>query len=190
MAVKFDLTDQSREAVMDASPWIVRDRLGRDAARGQDRETMRRRGINTIADPRRFVYVEACGTIGNAALARLGRQRPVAVGGVSRTVISIWTASDRGLPQYRIVRDGCFRIATPLPGRDAPSDIRAIRVHAFERPPADGAAPAAAESGAAHADQQGVHARRALPAGAVDPAAGKGRSSIAAGGEPFEVRIP
>jgi hypothetical protein len=46
--------------------------------------------------------------------------------------------SDRGLPQYRIVRDGCFTIATPLPAGTRAPDIRAIRVHAFARPAAGG----------------------------------------------------
>ena len=93
-------------------------------------------GINKIADPRRFVFVEACGTVGNAALA-------VSVGSRSRQSRSVgpeWTPSDRGLPQYRIVRDGCFTIATPLPAGTRAPDIRALRVHAFERPAADGKA--------------------------------------------------
>ena len=57
--------------------------------------------------------------------------------------VILWTPSDRGLPQYRIARDGCFRIATPLPSGIRASEIRAIRVQAFERPPAKGAAPRA-----------------------------------------------
>jgi hypothetical protein len=81
-------------------------------------------GLNKIPDPRRFVHVEACGTVGNAALS------------LSIGVHDQWIPSDRGLPQYRIVRDDCFRIATPLPPGTRPSDIHALRVHAFERPAA------------------------------------------------------
>ncbi len=121
----FDLTNQSREAVMDASPWtyaIASVEMRREGKVAADPPT----GVNKIPDPRRFVHVEACGHVGNAALS------------LSIGVRDQWIPSDRGLPQYRIVRDGCFTIATPLPAGTRPSDIRAIRVHAFERPPADG----------------------------------------------------
>ena len=89
-------------------------------------------GHNTIPDPRRFVFVEACGELGGAALA------------FAVDVRGAWIVSDRGLPQYRIVRDGCFRAAIPLPPATAARDIRALRARAYSRPPSDGqrAAPA------------------------------------------------
>src|SRR6185295_19097720 len=68
MPMKFDLTDVSREAVMDANPWtyaIASVEMRREGKIADNPAP----GNNTIADPRRFVYVEACGTIGNAALA-------------------------------------------------------------------------------------------------------------------------
>ena len=55
-----------------------------------------------------------------------------------------WIPSDRGLPQYRIVRDGCFRAAIPLPERHPCADVRAVRVHAYARPPAERKPPAPA----------------------------------------------
>ena len=174
--VKFDLTDLSREAVMDANPWtyaIASVEMRREGKIADDPPP----GNNTIADPRRFLYVEACGTIGHAALA-------LAVGVGDR-----WIASDRGLPQYRIVRDGCFRIATPLPAGTRPSDIRALRVQAFERPPAEGAARTAADP---------VHFMRINKAFMLDELFLPGPSilrwegpvPIPVGGDPFEVRIP
>ena len=63
-----DLADVSREAVMDANPWLYavmaqelrrEGKIADNAPPGQDK----------IPDPRRFVYVEACGNVGNAALA-------------------------------------------------------------------------------------------------------------------------
>jgi hypothetical protein len=186
MPVKFDLTDQSREAVMDESPWsyaIASLEMRREGKIADDPPT----GINKIADPRRFVFVEACGHVGNAALS-------LSVGSVSRQSQSqsqsalTWTASDRGLPQYRIVRDGCFTIATPLPAGTHPSDIRALRVQAFERPPA---------AGAIHASPDPVQLTRINKMFMLDehdlpgPSILKweGTQTIRAGGEPFEVRI-
>jgi hypothetical protein len=138
---KFDLTNQSREAVMDASPWtyaIASVEMRREGKVVDDAPP----GHNTISDPRRFAYVEACGTVGNAAFALSIGTMPARSSDSVRLQPDrglVWTAADRGLPQYRIVRDGCFRIATPLPAGTKPSDIRAVRVHAFERPPAAGA---------------------------------------------------
>ena len=44
-----------------------------------------------------------------------------------------WFDSDRGLPQFRIVRTGCFRGGVPLPpGAGAPE---AVRFKAFTLPP-------------------------------------------------------
>jgi hypothetical protein len=194
--VKFDLTDQSREAVMDANPWtyaIASVEMRREGKIENDPEP----GHNAIADPRRFVYAEACGQVGNAALAFV--IGTVSVGGTRLAPADgdrlqpdrdlIWTSSDRGLRQYRIVRDGCFRIATPLPAGTRISDIRAIRVLAFERPPTEGTASRTADP---------VRVTRINKLFMLDdgflpgPSSVKweGLATIRAGGEPFEVRIP
>src|SRR3954451_13431280 len=191
MPEKFDLTDVSREAVMDANPWtyaIASVEMRREGKIADDPVA----GNNTIADPRRFVYVEACGTIGNAALAlSIGSVRPRATGSVPLRPDPdlVWTSSDRGRAQYRIVRDGCFRIATPLPSGTRVADIRAVRAYAFERPPAEGAPARAADR---------VQFVRINKVFMLDDAFMPGPSilhwegpvSIPAGGEPFEVRIP
>jgi hypothetical protein len=136
----FDLTNDAREAVMDASPWtyaIAAVEMRREGKVAADPPP----GLNKIADPRRFAFVEACGAVANAALAlSIGTMRRV--GGQPDSSLT-WTSSDRGRPEYRIVRDGCFTIATPLPEGTQPSDIRAIRVYAYDRPPARGGGPAA-----------------------------------------------
>jgi hypothetical protein len=155
MAVKFDLTDVSREAVMDANPWtyaIASVELRREGKIADAAPP----GHNTIPDPRQFVYVEACGEIGNAALAfaihirgvrlPLGPPRdrqPDPIGSVRLEADRDleWISSDRGMRQYRIARDGCFRAAIPLPAGARKQDIRALRVQAFERPAADGVPP-------------------------------------------------
>ena len=182
-AVQFDLTNVAREAVMDANPWtyaiasVEMRREGKivDAAPP---------GHNTIADPRRFVYVEACAQVGNAALA-------LSVGSVRlpRGAELTWTPSDRGMRHYRIVRDGCFRAATPLPADTRMSDIRALRVQAFERPPADGVAPASPDPvRLTRINKVFMLDEHFLPGPSI--LTWEGPVTIRAGGDPFEVRTP
>jgi hypothetical protein len=182
MPVKFDLTDQPREAVMDANPWtyaIAAVEMQREGKIADDPPP----GINKIADPRRFVFVEACGTIGNAALAISIASRRSSRGELT------WTASDRGLPQYRIVRDGCFTIATPMSAGTHTADIQAVRVHAFARKPERDETPPPPDP---------VHFMRINKVFMLDqhflPGPSilrwEGPASIRAGGDPLEVRIP
>ena len=198
-AVKFDLTNRARETVMDANPWtyaIASVEMRREGKIVDDAPP----GTNAISDPRRFVYVEACGQVGNAAIAlslgsvassvRLQPERAALSGvRIQPDPELIWTPSDRGMRQYRIVRDGCFRAATPLPAGTRLSDIRALRVQAFERPPADGVAPAAADpvrlmriNNVFMLDQQYAPGPSLLK--------WEGPVTIRAGGAPFEIRIP
>jgi hypothetical protein len=173
--VKFDLTDVSREAVMDANAWtyaIASVEMRREGKIVEDAAP----GNNAIPDPRRFVYVEACGQVGNAALA-------LAIGIGDR-----WIPSDRGMRQYRIVRNGCFRIATPLPAGARASDIRAIRVQAFERPPAEGqpAAPATPVQ-FTRINKVFMLDGRYLPGPSL--LEWRGEATISAGGTPFDLPI-
>jgi hypothetical protein len=116
--IAFLLQDMSREAVMDANPWLyalAAQELKREGKIVDDSAP----GRGVITDPRRFLYAEACGEVGDAALAmavRLG---------------DTWLSSDRGVPEYRVVRNGCFRVAIPLPVSAASRDVRAVRVQAF-----------------------------------------------------------
>jgi len=121
---RFDLTNASREAVMDRHPWSY-------ALASEERARERKikdegPGHNTIPDPRRYVYIEACGDVGDAALAFAVNARET------------WIASDRGVREYRIVRDGCFRAAIPLPAGMQARDLHALRVMAYTRAPAKG----------------------------------------------------
>jgi hypothetical protein len=174
--IKFDLTTQAREAVMDASPWsyaIAAVEMRREGKVADNPPP----GINKIPDPRRFVFVEGCGAVVNAALA------------LSIGVGDQWISSDRGLPEYRISRDGCFTIATPVPAATRPSNIQAIRVHAFARPPQKGDGPTAPGF---------VNLTRINKVFMLDDSFLPGRSilhweggrSIPVGADPFEVTIP
>ena len=122
---RFDLTDVSREVVMDAHPWIytlaakemVREKkLVEDAAAGSGR----------IPDSRRFVFVEACTELQNAAVT-FSVHAPDASG------TPRWFDADRGLTQFRVVRTGCFRGGVPLPAGAGRPD--AIRFKSYSLPP-------------------------------------------------------
>ncbi len=182
---RFDLHDVSREAVMDANPWTyaVASLEMRREGKIVDEAAP---GNNTIPDPRRFVYVEACGQVGAAALAFLVNVRSVRLQ-ADRDLE--WIPSDRGLRQYRIVRDGCFRAAIPLPAGTRAHDVRALRVQAFERPAADGVPPAPPGpvrltriNKVFMLDEQFVPGPSLLKWGGSEP--------IRADGPPFEVPIP
>ncbi len=122
--IAFELRGVSREAVMDAHPWLY-ELMAQELAREGKIVADARAGSGTIPDPRRFVYVEACGTLGGHALAFAIRTG------------NAWVRSDRGERDYRITRDGCFRAATPLP-TTAGCRVSALRVMAFEPPATQG----------------------------------------------------
>jgi hypothetical protein len=128
---RFDLTGVSREAVMDRHPWsyaLTAQEMRREGKIADDAPP----GSGKIPDERRFAFVEACSDLDNAALAFSVRATD---NGVAR-----WYDSDRGRPEFRIVRTGCFRGAVPLPAKAGKPD--AIRFRAFppqpqkDKPPA------------------------------------------------------
>jgi hypothetical protein len=125
--VAFPLEGVSREAVMDANAWlyaVAAEELEREGKIVADAPP----GKGAIPDPRNFVYIEACGVVGTAALAF-----EIGVG-------DAWLPSDRSVPEYRITRDGCFRAAAPVAPGTASRDLRGLRVLAHARPARDGEA--------------------------------------------------
>lgn len=124
-----DLTNVSREAFMDANPWlyaVMRAELTRE---GRIDPTAAA-GSGKIPDPWLFGYVEACGELRDATLALdLG----IASGGAI-----VWHPSDRGDSRFRIARSGCFRAAVPLPAGTSSADLLAVRARAYTRPPRQG----------------------------------------------------
>ena len=100
-----------------------------------------------------------------------------------------WIPSDRGLRQYRIVRDGCFRAAIPVREGTRVADVRALRVHAYARPPAEGKPPTpAGPVRLTHINKVFMLDDRFVPGPSVLKL--QATASIDAGGAPFEVRIP
>jgi hypothetical protein len=126
---RFDLRDVSREVVMDAHPWSYALATQEMRREGKIADAAAP-GSGQIPDPSRFVFVEACTELENAAVAFAVRAKDP--DGVER-----WYDSDRGVPAFRIVRTGCFRGAVPLPMSTGHAD--AIRFRAFSRPPHGGA---------------------------------------------------
>jgi hypothetical protein len=130
--VKFDLTNASREVVMDANPW-THVLASKEMVREKKLSETATAGSGIIPDPRRFVFVEACTELQNAAVSFAVRAKDPS--GEVR-----WFESDRGLPQFRIVRSGCFRGAVPLPPGAGPPE--AVRLQAYSVPPKGNAPPA------------------------------------------------
>jgi hypothetical protein len=129
---RFELADASREAVMDAHPWTYRVSAQEARREGRVAEDARP-GRGKILDPRRFVTLEACGEVDDAALSfALGAAPP---GGETR-----WYESDGGLPKFRVARSGCFRSAVAVPPAEA-GRLVALRLRAFTRLPEEGEAP-------------------------------------------------
>ena len=130
---RFDLTNASREIVMDAHPWmhVI---ASKEMAREKKLQDDPAAGSGVIPDPRRFIFVEACTELQNAGVA-------FSVHAADASGQARWFDSDRGLPQFRIVRTGCFRGAVPLPpGAGAPD---AVRFKAYTLPPKKDAPPPA-----------------------------------------------
>lgn len=125
------LDHTSREAVMDANPWMYAV-TSAEAVREGRIDPEAQAGSGKIPDPRRYATVEACGDVHDATLAfDIGVKRGTGIE---------WFATDRGDPRFRIARGGCFRGGAPLPDGTSPSDIVGLRVRAYTRPPRQGEA--------------------------------------------------
>lgn len=141
----FALEGVSREAVMDAEPWTYR--VSQQEVRREGRVAKgARAGSKRIPDPRRFVFLEACGRVSDVRLAF-----DVGVAGASGGLQ--WYASDAGRRDFRVARAGCFRAAAALPEGKGIADVRALRLRAHTRPPRKGEKPLAAGSGSARIDR-------------------------------------
>jgi hypothetical protein len=174
--IAFEFDSVAREAVMDAHPWLY-ELMAQELAREGKIVADARAGSGTIPDPRRFVYIEACGTLGGHALAFAVRTG------------DSWVQSDRGQRDFRIARDGCFRAAIPLLPITGSRHANALRVMAFERPPATGSAPpAAAPVKLTRINTVFMLNERYTPEASLLHWQGPAR--LRAGGPPLEIPIP
>jgi hypothetical protein len=141
----FSLDSVSREAVMDAHPWTHEVSAAEVRREGLVAEGARP-GSKRIPDPRRFAFLEACGSVTDTRLAF-----EVAMRGADASLV--WYASDAGGPAFRVARGGCFRAAVALPAGAAVSDVRALRLRAHTRPARNGEAPLPRGTGSARIDR-------------------------------------
>ena len=101
-----DLTDATRESVLDRQPWMYRVMAG---------ELKREGKLGTVVDdPRRYVYAEARLALKDAVVA--------ARAGLSD---GTWRASHHGESELTINRDGWVRTAIPL-AEALPDAVKAI----------------------------------------------------------------
>lgn len=148
--VGFDLTDASREKVMDENPWTYA--VTAKEARREGRVTESPApGSKRIFDPRRYAVVEICTESDDTTFATFTFAL-----GLGHDEKRRFFDSTRGVSEYRISRspdnfpNSCFRGAVALPAGTKASDITAIQVAAHARPPRKGEAPPANPKGPAH----------------------------------------
>jgi hypothetical protein len=141
--IRFQVTSGSREVVMDAHPWLYR--ISAEEALREGRvDDASKPGSGKVPDPRRFVYVEACGQTENATIA-------FDAGFADRGGLMTWASSDGGLANSRVALGGrrqwierpggCFRAAVAAPSAAGP--VSALRWRAYARPPREGEPPPA-----------------------------------------------
>lgn len=101
--IAFDLSHNSREEIMDRHPWIYRLMAAELAREGKISEASR--GGNQVADPRRYLYLEAESEQHGSTISFAVKLRGDPT----------WYTSDLGIHRYRIDRSGYFRTTVRLP---------------------------------------------------------------------------
>jgi hypothetical protein len=147
----FDLTNVSREKVMDANPWTYAV-TAKEARREGRVEKAPSPGSKQIVDPRRYAVVEMCTASEDTTFATFTFALGVNAGhGPTR-----FYDSTGGVPEFRISRspdnfpNSCFRGAVALPPGVRGREIQALQVTAHTRPPRKGEATPANPKGPAH----------------------------------------
>ncbi|MEO8361675.1 MAG: hypothetical protein ABI672_16695, partial [Vicinamibacteria bacterium] len=131
--VGFDLTNVSREEVMDKNPWMyaVTAKEARREGRVNPNATP---GSKTIVDPTRYAVAEICTAADDTTFATFTFSI-----GVSQDHVVRYYDSTGGVPEYRISRspdnfpNSCFRGAVALPKGTRSSDVASVRVSAHAR---------------------------------------------------------
>lgn len=127
LPIRADLETATRESVMDLYPQTYR--VMTEELQREHRISANPTGINTIADPRDYFYVEASSEQKGAALGF-----DIKVAGQPEVF-----PSDFGDARLRIDRSGNFRTAVRLPHGISPSAVESItaRCHASSQPVTD-----------------------------------------------------
>jgi hypothetical protein len=138
----FDLTDASREKVMDANAWAYAV-TAREARREGRVVKSPPPGSKQIVDPRRYAVVEMCTAADDTTFATFTFAVGVSHGNGSTRFYD----STGGVPEFRISRspdnypNSCFRGAVALPAGTGGENVTALQVTAHKRTPKKGEAP-------------------------------------------------
>ena len=147
----FDLTDASREKVMDDNPWTYAVTAKEARREGRVVKTPKP-GSKHIFDPSRYAVVELCTASDDTTFATF----TFAVGVSNGRGGPRFFDSTFGAREYRISRspdnfpNSCFRGAVALPRGAKSEDVVALQVRAQSRPPKKGEALAPGPAGPAH----------------------------------------
>ena len=123
LPVRARLEAATRESMMDNSPATYRAMTEELEREGRISDTPP--DINTVADPREYLYVEAASEQSGAAVAF-----DVKLKGRPETF-----KSDMGEPSLRIERSGYYRTAVRLPKGAAPDSVESITARCHPHPP-------------------------------------------------------
>jgi len=134
--IAFDLTDASREKVMDENPWTYAV-TAQEARREKRVVKAPRPGSRRIFDPSRYAVVELCTASDDTTFATFTFSIGVSNGGQSPRFFD----STYGVKEFRISRspdnfpNSCFRGSVALPQGTTSRDIVSLQVRAHTRPP-------------------------------------------------------
>ncbi|HRB12637.1 MAG TPA: hypothetical protein PKU70_06470 [Vicinamibacteria bacterium] len=140
--VAFDLTDASREKVMDENPWTYAV-TAQEARRERRVAASPRPGSKRIFDPSRYAVVELCTASDDTTFATFTFSLGVSGGGRARRFFD----STYGVKEFRISRspdnfpNSCFRGSVALPLGTTAAEIVSLQVRAHARPPRKDEAP-------------------------------------------------
>jgi hypothetical protein len=119
LPVRAQLEQATRESLMDSDPQTYR--VMTEELLRENRISDTRIDINTIGDPREYLYIEATSQLEGATLAF-----DVKAKGQSKVF-----ASDMGEPRLRIDRSGYFRTAVRLPKKVSPANVESITARCY-----------------------------------------------------------
>lgn len=116
--IPFDLSHNSREEIMDRHPWIYRLMSAELLREGKisDASPYGSKGGNQVADPRRYLYLEAESEQHNSTISFA----------VKLKGDPTWYSSDLGNNRYRIDRSGYFRTTVRLPAGTRRAQIEKV----------------------------------------------------------------
>ena len=135
LPVRADLSQHSREELMDRFPWTYQI-MAEELKREDKLRPFGQWSLATVSDPQNYLYLEL-----NSRNENAGLNVWVKVKGSARMY-----SSDGGYPQLAIWRSGWFRTTVELPPRTEAGSIQEIGLQCIAGPESNPGAPAAQPS--------------------------------------------